>query len=153
MKTLHQIITEAEAKNDVEKLIEGIEGSCKKYFPDSYCKFEFRNNLGPHVVGRFTLRKEYTNKIIQNDPAFHVFMIHGFDNEGNVKGKLETESSTGSLSLKSTNPMYAFDRVKTGFRKKSGDVDAIIKHYDTFWKKLKGIVDENEDKIPELKNF
>jgi len=147
MKTLHELLTEAEKKSDAQELAKAIEESGKKYFPDSFVQFKFSNNILPSIVGRFTLRKEYPNNIIQNDPAFHVFHIYGFDNEGNIKGELSTESNVGSLMIPSTNKMYAYDRVKTGFRKKKGNKEAIIKHYESFWKKLKTIIDENEKNI------
>ena len=134
---------------NANQICEQIEQDCKKYFPNSHVKFTFSNHLSPSIHGRFTLFTEYTNKIIHNDPCFFNFFIYGFDKDGNIKGNLEVDGNAGSIMVKSNNPMYAFERVKTHFRKKNkARVEQVIDHFENFFKKLCVIVNENIDNIP-----
>ena len=148
-----QDLIKEQVENEAAEFSKKLEEVVTKHFPDSYVKFKFVNNLGPVIQGRFTLFKEYTNKIVQNDPAFYNFFIYGVDKEGKIAGNLELDGSAGSFSVKSKNPMFAYERVKTGFRKKKGTPDAIIKHVDNFFGGLKQLVDEHWEEIPKPHNY
>lgn len=135
--------------NNAKDICEQIEQDCKRFFPNSYVKFSFDNDISPSIHGRFTLFTEYTNKIIHNDPCFFNFFIYGFDKDGNIKGDLEVDGNAGSIMVKSNNPRYAFERVKTHFRKKNkARVEQVLDYFENFFKKLRVIVNENIERIP-----
>jgi len=71
-------------------------------------------------------------------------------------GTYEAVNLTGSISTKPEEGSYmAMSRVKTPFRKTKGDAKKILKAFETFFPRLKKLVNDNRDniyKVEEIKD-
>ena len=150
--------------NQVEEAIETgddlakeIEKSAKKNFPNSYYMGQFSVGIAPsvHIVFFLASDKSKTaNKIAENDPAFHRFLIFGYNKDGTPGPKLEATMSQGDLTVfPGEGSHLAFDRVKVGWRKKKGTPEQIAKHFDAYFGKLKKAVKDNMERIPHRDTF
>lgn len=146
--------------SDAQWLINEMENSYKKYFPKSF----FAARLGTGGLFRGTIsvhfslgqKGEYENNIFENDPMPHKILIRGFDENGElVKPKAEAETATGG-ALFITPPegsRFAYETVKFGWRKISGDVNTIARRMDKYFEKVYNTVRDNIDKIPPQKAY
>ena len=136
--------------SDSDKLASDIEQAVKKHFPDSYIKSKYSNNLGPMITISFTLGKdkdEWANGIINNDPVKTALFVNGMNRDGSISGSLELTKHHGDVMVKSKDRNMAFDRVKVPFRKTTGDPKAIVKAVDTYFSRLKKILQDNRDNL------
>ncbi len=120
-----------------DELAKEIENIIKKHFPNSLTFAKFSNNLYPSIRLTFALGKDksqWSNGIIHNDPAHHVFIIEGFDKEGNLGEKIAIEGHIGSGVYTKPN---ASGKVTIPFRKKTGKPELVKKHIDAYFAKLK----------------
>lgn len=154
-------INEATADKDgeAEKLAADIGKAIKKHFKKSFINSRVAKMLGKAIVVTFALGKdksEWSNGIIDNDKAFHKFMIHLSDSSGSYLG------DDGSLPDKLTIEMLQGGSIygpnftgsaKVGWRKKTGSPEAIVKHMDKYFEKLrKTIKDKGEELSLSLEN-
>ena len=132
---------------DAEKLIPQISKIISDNFPNSSKLVRFNTRFLNSVEIDFVLgtKKEWANGIIQNAPlSFHAF-IYNFDNEGNaIKDKYSFEPAYCRLTIKSTNPMYAYQSIKIPTRKGKGDEKQLINSINKFFKNMKKIVVDNK---------
>ena len=56
--------------------------SAKKHLPKSRVRADFSGGVAPSIHVRFALWDKSANGIVQNDPAWHQFVVFGFDKEG-----------------------------------------------------------------------
>jgi len=137
--------------NEITEIEQAIQNSFNEYFPNAWSFINVRNSFGKeHISINFGLvdKSELTSRILENDPVFHTFVIH---NEG--AGKYEAVNVQSGIKINPVNPMYAMDRVKTKFRKTTGDSKRIIRTFDTFFKRLKVLVNEHESNIYQRKGY
>ncbi len=122
-----------------------------KSFPESTVEVSIRTGLGePYCVVYFTLGKgslEYANQIAENDNVIHKIMIYGFDAEGNPNDVLSVESNYGSFYTKSDNRMFAFGKIKTGWRNFKSDKRSTVVKIGKYFEKVKSLLQENFDKL------
>lgn len=137
------------AQTEADALAADIEAAIKKSFPKSYVTSRFDNRLGSSIGIRFALGKdksEWSNGIIHNDPL-HTIMMVGFDQmtpEGKLGDKLTAEMSVGGS-------MWTGDeRIKIGFRKKTGAPKQIAPYIGKYFEKAKKVYLENKDKLSDL---
>lgn len=120
-------------------------------FPSSGVDVAFSKQFLPSITIRFTIgsgRDEYANGIIQNDAMFTVIHIFGVDDSGNPTPNMSVESSSGSFYVKSTNPMFAYERIKTGWRNfKAKDKETVVRKITEYFKKAKATLLQNIDKL------
>jgi len=114
-------------------------------FPNGYCSIGMSKGLCENTI-RLSIGivgdiKDVTSQIRENDPMYHTFLIFTKD------GALSAELCHGRLSVKTTNPFYAMESVKTKFRKTSGNEDKISKMYAKWFVNLKAIVTQQGDNI------
>ena len=124
------------------ELVERMKETVEKYFPHSYIDCRFGTSLGASICLRFALGKdksEWTNGIIQNDPAHNIIFVWGMDKEGNKTDKGYTLESSG-FGLCNKN----YKRNKLGWRdiKKPSDSSVILKGLDKAFSAMKKAVDE-----------
>ena len=130
---LNSLLNE-EVKNSEElnKFMKKIEDGYKKIFLKSGIHVTNKQALGSSISIGLTLGKdksEYASGIIQNDPFFQHIWIKP-DTNGELPEKMTVTNQGGTMYVKSKNPYLAFDRIKFGWRKKSGTPDVILKHID-----------------------
>ena len=138
----------------MQNLINQIETSFKSQFPKGYCNiYKTKGLAGDQIsltIGLVDDIEIVTCKIRENDPMIHKFLIF-IDGD-----KLEANLVMGGLSIKPLDKFYAMSHVKTGFRKTTGDKVKISKMYANWFKKLRAIVDEQNENIyksEQYKNF
>lgn len=135
--------------SDSDKLASDIEQVVKKHFPDSYINSRYVYKWSTIVVD-FRLgkdRTEWSNGIDLNDPAKASLYIRNMNKDGSISDSLELTRQDGNLMVKSNNKYLAFDRVKVPFRKTTGDPKAIVKAIDTYFSRLKKILQDNRDNL------
>lgn len=150
MKTLKTFLAENATANDAEKFADKIKAEFLKVFPKGWIAGGYRKNLGESVTIHFGVlnRKKLFNGIEHNDPARHVIYIEGVDG-GMLSDKMKMEfAAGGSLTVKPAEGSYmAYDSIKLGARKKSGNEAAILKHLATYFKKVRKTIEDNRDRL------
>lgn len=148
MKTFKEFLIEAAVPSTGNELAEALKTVIKKHFPKSFIQSNFSTNISAAVMIKFAFglnQSDWPNGIIQNDPLFHQFTIRGgFNNEGKIIEKnLTTDILVGGRLSKGGRGLIA----KLPWRKKSGNVSAILKHFDVYFGRIKKIFEENKDKL------
>ncbi len=149
MKTFKQLredISLQEEAISVEELVTKIEQLHKKAFPKSWFKIKKSSFGGNAAVGMhfgIVPESEVPNKILDNDPGHHRFMIF-------VRGEddYEVKVTLGSIYIvpeKGVN--LEMQSVKTKFRKVKGNSAKVLKAFTTFFPRMKKIVTDNADNI------
>lgn len=132
--------------SELEMIAKSVKSSFEQQFPNGWIVSRVVKGLGgPQVyvsLGIISDRSELISQIIDNDPAFHSFLV--FD-ESN--GKYEARNIRGDISINPVEKYLAMSTVKTKFRKTTGNVDKIIRTFDKFFVNLKQLVKDNEDNI------
>jgi hypothetical protein len=147
------IVDEPEEKpslkiHNAEDVVNKIKLIMSSLFPKSYINARFKNNILPSIVVSFAIGKdntEWKNGIINNDPFHEIWHIYGFDKSGNLEGDAQLDTDyAGGFRLKNN------EYVKVPFRKKTGKIDNIIKHIQTYYHILKQSAIEHKDQLDEL---
>lgn len=134
------------------EVIENIKSSFNKHFPLGWMIIGKGRGIGSDTISismGLVDSSELQSNILMNDPVFHSFLIF-------VEGedKYEATYNQGRISI---NPEpgthYAMGSVKTKFRKAKGDLAKMTRTYDTFFKRLKVLVSENESNIYHRSNY
>lgn len=130
-----------EARNDAEEIIEGIEKRFRQYFPRSLFMGRFSTNIMASVEIQIALvesKRQATSNIIENDPMYSIFLIRGYDKEGNENGNIDVERIQGrGVRTKDMN------EGKVPFRKTKGNQDRVLKAFDRYFKRLHEAVRQN----------
>ncbi len=145
-KQLRESTTLHETTLELDELTTKIEQLHKKAFPKSWFKIKKSNFGGNAAVGiHFGIvpESEVPNKILDNDPGHHRFMIF-------VRGEddYEVKVTLGSIYIvpeKGVN--LEMQSVKTKFRKVKGNSAKVLKAFTTFFPRMKKIVTDNADNI------
>jgi len=151
---LTNILLEAQI-TDAETLVGQIEKSIKSTFPKSFVKVVFQpKHFKPSIYIMFAVGKDTSQwpyKIEQNDISLTKAHIWGMEKDGKLNDKIQFEASQGGSILAKPEPgsHMAYSSVKVGLRKKTGTPEQILKHIDSYFKKLKETLKKNRDKIPE----
>jgi hypothetical protein len=153
MQSFKDFLTEAKIETGIEFAFE-IEKAIRKSFPKSTVQAKFTEMIQPSIMVRFAMRREFSNSIIQNDPAFMLFNVRGgFTDDGSIVPDFKHVADLiqgGSLFVPGS--ALGGKVVKFGWRKKTGDVVTIIKHFEAYFKKVKKVLDANPDLISDLRN-
>ena len=132
------------------ELLSQISNEYSKVFPYAWINTSVVNGLGQYAVVSFGVQshKKLSGGYIHNDPANHLFLIHDLK-DGELPEKIEVDLATGGrLSVKPALDSYcAYDTVKLGWRKKSGNPEQILKHLKNYFVKMKKVIDENSDNL------
>lgn len=129
-----------------EDLAARFEATVKKHFPKSSVLAHYSSGISNSITISFRLgtKDHWSNGIAHNDPLYanlHIWFGDGRPGDtpkGEVPEKLTIEGGPKALYQKNFS-----NKVKTGWRKKSGTPDVIDKHLDRFFGKLKTLVRSN----------
>lgn len=127
-----------------ETFIAEFKNTFEQYFPLGWLSIGLRKGLGEYISIDFGLIpvELLTSKIYQNDPMHHSFIVYG---EGD---KYEVRSLTSGISINpEPNTWLAMGRVNTKFRNFTLEPEKALKRFETFLKRLRKLVDENESNI------
>jgi hypothetical protein len=125
----------AAAPADVQMFMGDLERTIMKHFPQGFILVQA--GQGDISIATATLPKgQQPNKIIQNDPAYQTFWIFGAYNPEGLQPKLRVEISQGG---KLHGPNFSRGQ-KIGWRNKAGTSAQILKHFDRYYAKLRGLV-------------
>ena len=140
---------------NVADYVKALETAVQHVLPKSYVECLFSKNLGKSITLYVTLGAKGETKVtLHNDPMYHVISLDSvpydnFPDDGNLPDKLSADCSmSGLMVTPAEGSLYAFDRVKTGWRNKTGTPDAILNYIVEYFKKVKNIVKENKDRLP-----
>lgn len=144
-KEFKQELSELSESSDKD-LLESIEALHKKSFPKGWFKGRVSKGLGGGHTISFSFgivpENEVPNKITDNDPGIHQFVIHIKDDEYEAKFL-----RGGVYTVPEEGVNLAMQKIKTKFRKSKGSYDKVLKAFTTFFPKMKKIVDDNKDII------
>lgn len=139
-----------------QQFVEAVKAAYMKTFPKGYIDGRVSNAFKPSMYFEARLQgdiSKVSNQIKQNDAAFqswHVWDI-GADaaNGGELADKMTVEIGQGGSLMVQPAPgsHRAFDSVKFGWRKKSGNADQLVKHLANYFKKMKKVVDQNRGNL------
>lgn len=141
------IIISEDKDQDLSDLSSTVKQSFKSVFPNGWIRVS-TSSLGPStsVFIKFGLvgdSKELPSQILENDPMYHSMSIRRVGN-----GQYVAELSNGGLKLDpEPGSPYAMHVLKTGWRKATGDKTKTSNSFASFFKRLKGLVAENESKV------
>ena len=140
--------TAKELQAEMQDSLDRIEKSYKKVFPNGYFNIGITGSFDkPYMYIKFGLIdniNDVANKIRQNDPMYSSMIGHDIS----PTEKFTIEMLQAGLSLNPKAGSYlAMDRVKTSMRKSSGTIEKLEKTLATYFKKLGGIVKDNQDNI------
>ena len=132
----------------MQQLIDQIQTSFKQQFPKGYCNiYQTKGLAGDQIsltIGLVNDINHVSNKIRENDPMMHKFLIF-------INGdQLEANLLHGALSVNPLESWLAMSHIKTGFRKTTGNATKIAKAYDKFFTKLHATVTEQRENIYNL---
>jgi len=132
-----------------EDFCQNLDKEYKKYFPMGFFSCKKQKALSGDIYnfyfGLIGNPSDVPNKIRQNDPMWHQFLIFIDKNDSN---KLELSPSVGGISIKPEEGSYkAMDRVKTKLRKTKGDHTKIEKYLKGWFKKLHGLMKDQKDNV------
>ena len=151
MKTFKEFIAEADNEKTVEDLISAIESSFGKYFKDSHLSVSFSKSIEPSAIVRFTLGKgteEYPSGMARNDPMYNTISVFGFDDDGNVDGRMKVSDSAKLRMVDSTGRSHS-KTMKIG-RRFSGSYDQVVKGFDKMFANLRDAVKSNLDDVQKV---
>lgn len=118
---------------DVQKFTHAIGGIIRKHFPKGYTEVRADSRFGSSGIYVATATKpanEQKNGIIQNDPAYQTFWMHGSFTDAGMNPKIKIEMSQGSK-------VY-------GWRNKSGSPEQILKYLDAYYARLSTMMQARE---------
>ena len=132
----------------IKETINNITANFKGIFPNGYIHVGVRSGLGePYLyidLGLIADIKDVSNGIRQNDPMYTSLMGHNVSDEK----PFSIETLQSGLSCEPLpNTHYAMSRVKTSYRKSTGDLVKAEKSLNNYFKKLAKIVKENQANI------
>jgi len=154
------------ATTEQETWAQKLQNEIQEIFPKSFvrCIVDNKSSFGGvWITLQMTLGgKGETEVTLHNDPMYGLFFIqnaqdrHGsFPSDGTMPEKIMVDTNIGgSLHVKPDQPsMYAYERVKLNWRKKTGTPDVVAQYIVNYFKKAKEIIKENKERLPEyLKN-
>jgi hypothetical protein len=126
-------------------LLDNIEASFKRDFPDAWFKGSVQNLLGdPSICIKFGLVPvdHKINHIAMNDPVYHSFLISPKGSDCFV-----SENYQGRISVNPKKSYLAMSSIKTPYRKTTGERARVLKSFVTFFSRLKTLVQEHESDI------
>lgn len=140
----HVILGESRITTGHE-LAKAIEAKIKSHMPNSTVEVRQEKSLGETAVYLFFAvagsKDQTVNKIWHNDISLTKAFVYGVNPDGSLKEKLEFDPAMGgSISTKAGS-------IKVGLRKRKGTPDQIIKHVDSYFKKLAATLKANKDQL------
>ncbi len=138
-----ELFTEAEN----EDFCSNLEKEYRKYFPNGHFACNRQKALSGEIYsiqfGMIKDLRDVSQKIRQNDPMWHQFLIFI-----NSEDSLELSPSSQGISIEPQEGSYlAMGRVKTKMRKTKGDHAKLEKYLKGYFKKLHGLMKDNQENI------
>lgn len=134
---------------EITLLMKEIENEYQTHFPNGFISVTYSSGIleSIYLVFGVQSRSKHVNNIMNNDPALHTLFMFGFDDGDFVSDKVRLSVSQGGSLLTKPDPdtHYAFGRVKTGLRQKTGTPTQVKKHLFKYFKKLRQTVEDNRD--------
>lgn len=142
------VTEELKEEIDFETLVEKLEVSFRKYFPNGgfVSKKQSLGGAGISVAVSLTPKEDWPNGIIHNDPMYTIFSVTEISDD-----LIEVELTHGGRLT--VNPpedkkvMYAMVPLKIPFRKLKGSQEKVVAGLDAYFKKMKSAVLENGSEI------
>ena len=148
MKSFIDLTEKLLSEGASQALLSKLEALHKKTFPKGWFKGRVSNRLGGgsanHISFSFGIvpEREVSNNILQNDPGHHLFSISETD------GKYEVKVLNGGLNV---NPPaganLVMKRVKSKWRKVTGDEKKVMTAFERWFPKFKQIVKQHKEEI------
>lgn len=141
-----------EVPPEVTDFLAKIEASFRRYFKTGWFKAKpsasFDGEEGDIYIQVSLLPKgKQSNGIIENDPSYNTFWMFGsWNSEEGLKPRIKVEMSQG-------NRLYgpnASNSEKIGWRNGTGSSASILRKFDKYFAKLRGMVDARDD-LPEIR--
>jgi hypothetical protein len=144
-KINRRYIVRASAADDLGKKIEE---AFKKHFPHSLINAKFKAAIYPSVTVYFSLVQELSqlpNGIRNNDPAYTIWQVSGFDKDGNGDNLSVTLTMGGSFNIKPEAGSHnAMSSVKLGWRNKANlTAEKLVQYFDQYAAKSKQVMKAN----------
>jgi len=151
--TVYNILQNDKIENvggEAQKFVARIKKAIEANNPGYVIMCEVQKSLGHKYIRiATTLRNEWYNGYAQNDKAYQTFFIWGVRDDDSLEEKVRVELNLGGkLHVKPAPGSRYCDAVKFGWRNKTGTPDQVVKHFETYFKKVKKVVEENQDRIP-----
>lgn len=125
----------------------------KLRFPNGYTAMQTSDNFGLKTLyfslGMVGNLVDCPNRIRENDPMLHMFSIDFRDDQKIVS---EIMSHNG-LMVEPIEQYLAMSKVKTKFRKKTGNIEKQKKHFVKWFDSLEQIFSENKENIYNVKRY
>ena len=123
------------------EMMEAIREIIGKHLPGAVVGIKCEKLVGrPCITLRFALkpREKQPSQIIENDRAYHIILIDGVNEAGELPEKMLARLAQGGLLFVNPAPgsRWAFDRVKLGWRNKTAAPEAIIRHFDRYFERM-----------------
>lgn len=130
-----------------------LEQTFKKHFPKGFFHLSKGSFGGNYLaIGLVDDSNQLANKIRQNDPMLHRFIIDSNKKKDGTE-EISITHNGGCLSVKPALGSYIMDTTKTKFRKIKGDQDKVVKSFDKWLISLKQLVIENKDNLYDNTRF
>lgn len=160
-RDLANVVAKTVTASPAEDFAKEIEQTIKKHFPKSGVVSRYSEGLDRSITVWFTLQgddSKHANGISHNDPAHQ--LIHIWFGDGrrrdlseqtdDIPEKFTAENDMASLMvMPSPGSHMAYESVKLPWRKKTGNKAAILKHIGTYFGRVKKIVKDNFDRLPD----
>lgn len=127
-------------------MIEAIKTAYLDQFPKGWIYINVNNPLSSSYLASISIvcgiqpREKVYNNIEHNDPARQTFNLFVYPDY------IESTSSNNGLTIKTDKPHMYCETARFGYRKTKGNEAKIIKHFATYFKKCRKIVDEYKEK-------
>ena len=127
-----------------DNLVDTIKATITGLFPESFVRVRFSTSISPVIHIVFAARADgWPNGIVENDRAFHrIFVGNGeIGRDGTLPQRVKASLLVGG-TVYGPN---ATNGVKVGWRNRTGTPEQIVKHFATYFAKLKTAVREHPD--------
>jgi hypothetical protein len=160
-RDLANVIARVVTASPAEDFAKEIQQTIKKHFPKSGVVARYDEGITRSITVRFTLQgddSKHAGGISHNDPAHQLIHIWFGDGRSrdlseqtdDIPEKFTAVNDMASLLVKpSLGSHMAFESVKLPWRKKTGNKATILKHIGTYFGRVKKIVKDNFDRLPD----
>lgn len=139
-----------------QDFVDAVKAAYMKVFPAGHIAGRVNDRHKPSIYFEARLQgdmNKIANKIKQNDAAFQSWFVWDVGPDATSGGELADKMTVeinqgGSLTVApAPGSGMVFDSIKFGWRKKTGNADALVKHFTNYFKKMKKVLDANRDRI------
>ena len=130
----------------VDDLVAALDGAISSIFPVSHVSVSFADRIAPSIHIVFAFGTDWPHGIIENDRAFHSIMI-SLGRPGTVAADSPAPSrvQVGLLTGGTVYGPNVSNRVKVGWRNRTGTPEQVVRHIAAYFTKLKTAVENHPD--------